>query len=196
MPRDQLTTTEYALLGMLARYGEHSGYELLNLAETGIGFFWSPAKSHVYAVLPRLESGAHARRRLVHQTGKPDKHLWRITARGRAALRAWINTIDSDPLDNAGVLLLKLFFGAHGDPEPLIAHVDRYREQASEKLRLLRAIEEAEPDPRSAKDELPLITLRQGLGVLEADVRWAEGVLPELRARLATQADRSVAGVQ
>lgn len=83
-----------------------------------------------------------------------------------------------------------------GDPEPLIAHVDRYREQASEKLRLLRAIEEAEPDPRSAKDKLPLTTLRQGLGVLEAHVRWAEAVLPELRARLATQADRSVAGVQ
>ena len=193
-PRDELTTTEYALLGMLARYGEHSGYELLNLAETGIGFFWSPAKSHVYAVLPRLESGDHARRRLVPQTGKPDKHLWRITPRGRAALRVWINTVDPDPMDSLGVLLLKLFFGDHGDPDSLIAHVERYRDQASEKLRLLQAIQESEPDPPSAGDQLPLITLRQGLAVLDAHVRWAEKVLPELRARR-SRGGRSAAGV-
>jgi DNA-binding PadR family transcriptional regulator len=193
--RDQLTTTEYALLGMLARYGEHSGYELLHLAQTGIGFFWSPAKSHVYAVLPRLESGDHARRRLIRQTGKPDKHLWRITARGRAALRAWINTIDADPLDNLGVLLLKLFFGDHGDIEPLIAHLERYRDQASEKLRQLRSIDEAQPDPPSARDRMPLITLRQGLAVLESLVRWAEEALDELRARPTAQAGHSVAGV-
>ena len=60
----QLTTTEHALLGMLARYGESSGYTLLRQAEEGIGFFWSPAKSHVYEVLPRLEQRGLARRRV------------------------------------------------------------------------------------------------------------------------------------
>ena len=88
---DRLTTTEHALLGMLARYGEHSGYELLKLAEGGIGFFWSPAKSHVYEVLPRLQRGGHARRRLVAQSGRPDKHMWRITPRGRSALGRWLD---------------------------------------------------------------------------------------------------------
>jgi DNA-binding PadR family transcriptional regulator len=63
----------------------------------------------VYDVLPRLERSGHARRRIVHQTERPDKHLWRITRRGRAALTDWINTIDEDSLENRGVLLLKLF---------------------------------------------------------------------------------------
>src|SRR5690242_11584666 len=107
-PRYRLTTTEHTLLGMLARYGEHSGYELLRLAEGGVGFIWSPAKSHVYDVLPRLERGRYARRRLVPQAGKPDKHLWRITPRGRAALTAWVNTIDENPLGERSVFLLKL----------------------------------------------------------------------------------------
>jgi DNA-binding PadR family transcriptional regulator len=183
MAEKWLTTTEYVLLGMLARYGEHSGYELLRLAETGIGFLWSPAKSHVYEVLPRLERTGHARRRLVPQRGKPDKHLWRITRRGRTALRAWVNTIDPQPLEQRGVLLLKLFFGDHGDAEVLVAHLERFREQAVAKLSTLRAIEAQ--GPASPKDELPWMTLRQGLAGTEAQLRWAEEVLPELRERAA-----------
>jgi DNA-binding PadR family transcriptional regulator len=186
--RARLTTTEYALLGMLARYGEHSGYELLKLAATGVGFLWSPAKSHVYDVLPRLERERYARRRVVPQTERPDKHLWRITPRGRKALETWVNTIDDDPLSERGVFLLKLFFGEHGDAERLVGHVERFRAQALQKLAQLRAIEADEsPDP---SNELPLMTLRQGLIGTEAQLRWAEQVLPELEARAAVQAAR------
>lgn len=189
MPRTdrpyKLTTTENALLGMLARYGEHSGYELLKLAETGVGYVWSPARSHVYDVLPRLERGGYARRRVVAQTEKPDKHLWRITASGRAALKGWIDTIDEDPLENRGVLLLKVFFGEHGDPERLVEHLERFRDQARRKLAVLRQVEEESPP--MAGDELPLMTLRQGLIGTEAQLRWAEEVLPALRARAGRQ---------
>lgn len=181
----RLTTTEHALLGMLARYGEHSGYELLRLAESGVGYLWSPAKSHVYEVLPRLERSGHARRRLVPQTGKPDKHLWRITARGRRALAAWIDTIDEDSLSHRDVLLLKLFFGGHGSPDRLVEHVEQFRRQAVRKLEVLRAIE-ARP-PSDPGEELPRMTLRQGLIGTEAQLRWAEEVLPELRARVRTR---------
>jgi DNA-binding PadR family transcriptional regulator len=177
-----LTTTEYALLGMLARYGEHSGYELIKLAHTGIGYIWSPARSHVYDVLPRLERGGHARRRLVPQSDKPDKHLWRITSVGRAALTDWINTVDGDSLENRGVLLLKLFFGDNGDPDRLVAHLEDFRAQALAKLDSLRAVQDSTP-PTPA-DELPLMTLRQGLAGTEAQLRWAEEVLPKLRARV------------
>jgi DNA-binding PadR family transcriptional regulator len=176
---DRLTTTEHALLGMLARYGEHSGYELLKLAEAGIGFFWSPAKSHVYEVLPRLERGGHARRRLVEQGGRPDKHLWRITPRGRAALRHWLDTIDPNPLEERGVFLLKVFFGEHGDPGRLVTHVERFRDQAERKLAMLRAIDAEQPDLDVV--DLPRMTLRQGLAGTEAQLRWSEEILPELR---------------
>jgi DNA-binding PadR family transcriptional regulator len=174
--RHQLTTTEHALLGMLARHGEHSGYELLRLAAEGVGHIWSPAKSHVYDVLPRLERGGHARRRVIPQTGRPDKHLWRITSLGRAALREWLGTIDPNPLAQRGVFLLKLFFGDHGDPERLVDHLELFRDQAAARLATLRAIDAS---------GLPGMTLRQGLAGTEAQLRWAEEVLPELRARAA-----------
>ena len=181
-PSDKLTTTEHALLGMLARYGEHSGYELLKLAELGIGLFWSPAKSHVYDVLPRLARGGHARRRLVLQQGRPDKQLWRITPHGRAVLATWLNTIDPKPFDARGVFLLKLFFGNDGSAWSVVEHVERFRDHAATRLKTLQAIERT---PHGAGDELPRMTLRQGLASVETHLRWAEEILPELRARAA-----------
>jgi hypothetical protein len=38
-----------------------------------------------------------------------------------------------------------------------------------------------------ARDELPRLTLRQGLLGTEAKLRWAEEVLPQLRARAASR---------
>jgi DNA-binding PadR family transcriptional regulator len=178
----QLTTTEHALLGMLARYGESSGYALLREAEDGIGFFWSPAKSHVYDVLPRLAERGLARRRLVSQVGKPDKHLWRLTPPGRAALLSWINTPEPDPLGHLSVLLLKVFFGDYGDPASLVILVERFRDQLSDRLNALRRID-AET-VFAAPQELARMTLRLGLAELEAHLAWAEANLPELRTRL------------
>jgi PadR family transcriptional regulator AphA len=186
----QLTTTEYALLGMLARYGESSGYALLREADEGIGFFWSPAKSHVYEVLPRLEQRGLARRRLVPQVGKPDKHLWRLTPRGRVALRGWINTSEPDPLGTLSVLLLKLFFGDYGDPAALVVLVERFRDQIDARLTALRRID-AEA-VFATPQALPRMTLRLGLAELEAHLGWAEANLPELRARLHAEAPPQV----
>jgi PadR family transcriptional regulator AphA len=186
-PTSQLTTTEHALLGMLARYGESSGYALLREAEEGIGFFWSPAKSHVYDVLPRLAERGLARRRVVPQVGKPDKHLWRLTPRGRAAVRRWINTPEPDPLGNLSVLLLKVFFGDYGDPAALVALLERFRDQLRARLAALRRIDAeavfAEPQT------FPRMTLRLGLAEMEAHLGWAEANLPELRVRQHTPRD-------
>lgn len=177
-----LTITEHALLGMLARYGEASGYALLRQAEEGIGFFWSPAKSHTYKVLPRLAERGLARRRVVPQVGKPDKHLWLITPQGRAALRHWINAPESDPLGNLSLLMLKVFFGDHGSPQAVVLLVERFRDQLRVRLGSLRHVE-AEATFQ-APDELPRLTLRLGLAEIEAHLTWAEQALIELRDRV------------
>jgi PadR family transcriptional regulator AphA len=178
----RLTTTEYGVLGMLARYGEHSGYELLKLAEQSIGFFWSPAKSQVYEVLPRLERAGLAVGRDVAQTGRPDKRLWRITGPGLTALRTWVDELEPQPFTNRGIFELKVFFGDHARPETVVAQVELFREQAAARLAVLRAIRDDPPE--SPWDDLPRMTLRFGLAAGEALHAWADEVLPELRARV------------
>src|ERR1044071_3959938 len=89
-----LSTTEFAVLGLLS-FGERSGYEMKKAAERGVGYVWTAAKSHVYAVLPRLVEGGYATTRRVTQERRPDKQVYRITKKGEEAFRRWLQeTVD------------------------------------------------------------------------------------------------------
>ncbi len=54
-----LPPTAYAVLGTLAFGRELSGYDIKKWADASLGFFyWSPALSHIYRELARLEERA------------------------------------------------------------------------------------------------------------------------------------------
>src|SRR5919198_5029306 len=101
----QLTTTEYAVLGLLA-FGKRSGYDLARAADRSIVFIWTPSRSQIYKVLPRLVAGGLASSRAVEQQRRPDKALYRVTPAGMGVLRAWLDEIDEDPLGGSSVFLL------------------------------------------------------------------------------------------
>ena len=89
-----VTTTEAAVLALLAIEGEQSGYDLLKLMSQAIGHIWTPGKSQLYSVLPRLARDGLAERRQVVQSTRPDKQLYRITIEGRATLDDWLDTVE------------------------------------------------------------------------------------------------------
>src|SRR5437868_2047634 len=135
-----LSDTEYAVLGLLT-FGERSGYELDKLAGRSIGYFWRPAKSKIYAILPRLVESGLAESSTVVQANRPDKQLYRLTPDGMRVFRDWL---DSDaPVRGVSRdgLLLKLFFGANADARSIRnALVDR-RRAAERQLAELEEIE-------------------------------------------------------
>src|SRR5579864_1004168 len=90
----QLTTTEAAVLALLLIEGEHSGYDLQKLVTKSIAHVWSPARSGLYAVLPRLEREGLVSSRRVSQKVRPDKQLYTITRAGRAAIHSWLMTVE------------------------------------------------------------------------------------------------------
>ncbi|HWQ02758.1 MAG TPA: PadR family transcriptional regulator, partial [Gaiellaceae bacterium] len=63
------TSTEVAVLGLLTG-GEQSGYDLLRSAERSVGFFWTPAKTQLYAILKKLVDHGYATARHVRQTDR------------------------------------------------------------------------------------------------------------------------------
>ena len=175
----RLSTTEYAVLGMLS-WGEHSGYELKKIAEAGVGYLWTAAKSHVYAVLPSLVRGGYATSRRVTQASRPDKQLYRITKKGRAAFREWLE----EPAEGRGErsnFLLKLFFGDQMSKEALVAHVGRRRDQAAAELAEYREIEKRIKGVEA--NYFGYVTLRWGLVQSRAWIRWADEILRELEGR-------------
>jgi DNA-binding PadR family transcriptional regulator len=182
MSQHSLSDTEYAVLGLLT-FGERSGYELDKLARRSIGYFWRPAKSKIYAILPRLVERGFAESTTVAQTRRPDKQLYRLTPRGESALREWLDS--DEPIRGVARdgLLLKLFFGAHADAEALRAQVAGRKQRAERQLAELVQIERT--IDRDA-EFFPYLTLLHGLEDARSTIAWAEHALQELDRRSTT----------
>jgi DNA-binding PadR family transcriptional regulator len=172
----QLTTTEAAVLGLLS-HGSRSGYDLRKAVESSVGYFWGPAKSQIYAVLPRLVEGGYARARKVAQDQRPDKSVYRLTRAGRAALKEWIEEIPAPPDPDRNPLLLKVFFGDLVSPEVIAGHI-RERRQEAERLRSRLEEIEAEVD----HDLYAALTIQWGFEYAAAVIRWAKRAERELAA--------------
>jgi DNA-binding PadR family transcriptional regulator len=165
-----LTATECAVLGLLTK-GERSGYDLAKKAEGSVGWVWSPARSQIYAVLPRLVKARLATSRKVPQSGRPDKQVYRITKKGREAVREWLESSE----DRDETFLLRVFFGDLMSQEALVALIERERELSRQRLVQFREIE------RNGPDDHPSLTLRWGFAYRRAVIRWADEVLRELK---------------
>jgi PadR family transcriptional regulator AphA len=167
-----LTTTEAAVLGLL-RWGEMSGYDLRKKIERSVGYFWAPAKTQIYTVLPRLvETGLATRRRVV-QSDRPDKQLYRITKHGRRALSDWLDRGPVEPVPEKNPILLKLFFGVSADPDALIEQVAERREAAVRLRHELDEIEASISSRSGEEDFFPALTRRWGYVYADAFEAWA-----------------------
>jgi DNA-binding PadR family transcriptional regulator len=166
-----VTTTEAAVLALLAIEGERSGYDLLKLVQQAIAHVWSPARSGLYAVLPRLVANGLASRRHVAQSTRPDKQLYRISPAGRAALDDWLSTVEPGA---RGTFFLKLFVGRLTTPEILVEHVEQFERDTEETLDRLRAI--LPTNTNRDHDWFHRHLLRYGIERAEHELEWAKGV--------------------
>ena len=173
---EQLTTTEAAVLALLAIEGERSGYDLLKLVQQAIAHVWSPARSGLYAVLPRLVANGCATRRTLSQTTRPDKQLYEITEVGRASLAAWLERVEPGARET---FFLTLFVGGLTTPEVLLEHVAQVQSAADARLATLRAIEPT--NTNRGHDWFHRHLLRYGIERAEHDLAWANGVEQALR---------------
>ena len=175
-----LTTTEAAILGLL-RARPMSGYDLRKDAERSVGYFWAPAKTQIYATLPKLVEAGYATATKVAQGSRPDKVVYTLTDRGLDAVRTWIAEAPVEAGHGRNVILLKLFIADVDDAEVLLEQLGERRAEAE---RLRGELEELEA--AGAEDEQPFHGLTRRYGFLHADalLRWTEEAEHELRSRL------------
>jgi DNA-binding PadR family transcriptional regulator len=173
-----LTTTEAAVLALLAIEGERSGYDLLKLVSKAIGYVWAPARSQLYTVLPRLARDGLAEQRRVVQTTRPDKLLYRTSPAGREALTHWLETPEPGAVD---AFYLRLFVGGLTSVDVLREHVEQFRRDTEDRLAELRAIEPT--NTRTDHDFFHYFLLRYGIERHEQAVAWSDWVLSELEGR-------------
>ena len=159
-------------------FGEQSGYDLLKLAEKSVGFFWTPARSQLYALLPKLLKRGLARSRTVRQTRRPDKQLYTITPAGEQALRRGLDERLGSPV-NRNPFALKLFFGQHRDREKVRAEIEARTRAAREHL---HALEEIEKGLDKRAHLFPYLCLLDGVEDAKAKIRFGKRALALLDA--------------
>jgi PadR family transcriptional regulator, regulatory protein AphA len=128
---ETLTTTSYAILGLLA-LKPWTTYELAKQMDRGFRHFWPRAESKLYAEPPKLVSRgfAKATKDLV---GRRPRTTYSITRRGRKALRDWLETPGSGPVLEFEALL-KVGLGDQGSRDGLLGNIAAAREWAEGRL--------------------------------------------------------------
>ena len=172
----QLNATEAAVLALLAIEGERSRYDLMKSLSKAIGYVWAPAKTQLYALLPRLADRGLATSRTVREGARPEKKLYRITTAGRSALDEWLA---AEP-ESAEAFYLRLFVGGLVAPDVLVGHVTWFRDHTTAQLEEYQAIEPT--NTRQGNDAFHYYLLRLGIERSEHLLRWSDWVLEELEA--------------
>jgi DNA-binding PadR family transcriptional regulator len=112
----RLTTTSYALLGLLA-VQPWTAYELTQQMRRSLHYVWPKSESLLYTEPKKLVEAGLAR---VTQQRRGDRTRaqYRITAAGRRALTAWLDTEPAAPLFELETML-RVTFADQGTPEQL-----------------------------------------------------------------------------
>jgi DNA-binding PadR family transcriptional regulator len=172
--------SKYAVLGMLS-IAPMSGYDIKKQVETSISNFWTESYGQIYPVLKNLIAEKFVSKTVESEAGKPDRHVYSLTARGRKELRRWLLE-GFAPKIQRNEFLLKLFFGEEITPKANIAHVEQFRELQRELLRKYGAVEKEITREYADNSNAPywLMTVRYGQHVGRALVRWCDSTLAEL----------------
>jgi PadR family transcriptional regulator AphA len=132
MPAD-LTTTSYAILGLLA-IKPWTTYELAQQMDRAIGDFWPRTRSKLFEEPKKLVAHALARA-TSEKVGQRPRTVYTITAKGRRAMAAWVPTPGDGPVLEFEQLL-KVFFAEHGSKADLLANIDALREWNERRARV------------------------------------------------------------
>lgn len=182
------STSRYALLGMLS-IRAMSGYDIKKLIETSISNFWTESYGQIYPILKTLVAEKLVTRKTEKKSGKPDRHVYALTAAGRRSLREWLARA---PIPKAprNELLLKLFFGEEIPVSDSVAHISHFRQRQRELLERYAAIEKEIKTKHKANPNAAfwLITVAYGQRESEALVRWCDDATTTLNAETSQQA--------
>ena len=134
--RGRLTSTSYAVLGLLAA-GPRTSYELARQVARGLRFVWPRAEGRIYDE-PKVLAAHGLAVASKELTGRRPRTVYSITAPGRRALRDWL----AEPARGPALeyeTLLKVVFAAAGTKAGLLAHLTAVREHAAAGLETGRA---------------------------------------------------------
>ncbi|HEX8457420.1 MAG TPA: PadR family transcriptional regulator [Pyrinomonadaceae bacterium] len=174
------TKSRYAVLGMLS-IEPMSGYDIKKRVAESVSNFWTESYGQIYPILKRLVAEQLVTKTVERGAGKPDRHVYALTERGRTELQRWL-TEGVTPKVERNELLLKLFFGEEVSLATNVKHIEAFRELQRELLEKYKTIERQIKKEFADNSNLPywLLTVSYGLHVSRALVDWCDESLAKL----------------
>jgi PadR family transcriptional regulator, regulatory protein AphA len=176
MARGSLTSTSYAILGLLA-VKPWSTYELTQQMERSLGHMWPRAASKLYEEPKKLVDHGLARAS-EERVGRRPRTVYSITAKGRRSLADWLHEPGEGPVLE-WEQLVKVFFSENGTKADALATLEAARQWAHERSALTAAVghqnlEGVDPFPeRSAQRDISVRFLIDFYALVADWARWA-----------------------
>jgi PadR family transcriptional regulator AphA len=172
--RRGLTTTSYAVLGLLA-LRPWTTYELAQQMQRALGQFWPRAASKLYEEPKKLVAHGHATANVEH-VGRRRRTVYTITPEGREALAAWMPEPSTGPvIEFEG--LVRVFFAEHGTKADVLAAVDTARAWVEQRYEESAGLSEsylAGTGPFPERLPWLIVTAAFLQEIIDAVERWAE----------------------
>ena len=163
-----LTTQDYVVLGMV-RIGCRTGYEVKQMVEMSIRFYWTISHVQIYPALRRLEE-----RGLLEgkddPRGRRARRVYEITEAGERALSDWLLAASDIPFELRDLGMVKLFFADAIDETRARILLANVRERSEQRLAVLRTFGLAAGAVGDGSNRYPFLTLKLGIAFHQAMV--------------------------
>ena len=186
MSTERLTSTSYLVLGLLAREGPSTPYDLERHVRATLGNFWSFPHTLLYSEPPRLAALGLAVE--TRETGGRRRRDFAITPAGELALGAWLERPSGASTELRDLGLLQLFFADLASAEARLHLAEQQLALHRAKLAVYQEDERLERRPGGPRPGERTVerwrgeTLRMGLLYEAAAVEFWTGAVASARS--------------
>lgn len=182
MSSGSMTTTSYAILGLLA-VKPWTTHELVQQVDRSLRRIWPRAQSKLYEEPKKLVAHGYAKA-TDDSVGRRRRTRYTITAKGRRALASWLSEPGAGPVVEFEQLV-KIHFADSGRKADVIANLEATRawvlEQNEENLAVARAYlaGEGQFPQRAALNQLGGMFLTEFYAMVARWVEWASATVAD-----------------
>jgi DNA-binding PadR family transcriptional regulator len=167
---------KHGLIGLLARGGPQTGYQLTKAFDRSVNFVWHALPGQIYPELARLAEDGFIRQT---ETGPRGAKIYEATAEGIAELRRWITEVEPTTRAIRNETLVRVFFAYLVEPAEAEALLRREADAYRNHLALLESFLAEPAETRS--ERASWLTVDAGIRVTRARLEWAENAIDEVR---------------
>jgi DNA-binding PadR family transcriptional regulator len=184
MAKSELTTLEYALLGLVSM-GPMSGYDVHKVFATTPLAHFSSSPGAIYPALRRLERRGLLEAALDRAMETRPRRMFSLTSDGQAVLDAWLRqpVTREEIVSTAGAAILRFsLMGGHLSDTEVVAYLRGWRAELEAYVAELRA----RWTTAEAQAQMPLharLALESGLRGFVCELEWTDYAIRQVRGR-------------